>query len=152
MRYVGKLQCLVTIGVSNLLLATILLTGCDVSNVEMSLDGPTSVAKSGTAQYTVTTTGLTPTGIVEYVAYIDLNGDQFIDDGEVFAVGDVGIDADGVAVVQFSLQPATFFGDRKLAVPSTTTVLVGEGVWWVDREQTWTYIDTVSKNLAITNR
>ena len=153
MRYAGKLKWSLTIGVSTLLLASILLTGCDVSGAAVTLDGPESVAKSGTAAYTVTTTGLTPGGVVEYTPYIRLNENGVIDDAELIVGGYyiAVIDQDGVATKGFSLQPSKFFGDRNLSVPAKTTVRVRADVYWVDRESTLTFIDTATKDLAITN-
>lgn len=132
------------------MLALLAATACDVSGAVMSLEGPDTIAKDKTATYEVTTTGLTPAGVVEYFPYINLNDDEFIDEDEVIGgfIRVAPVDADGVASYSFYLNPAEFFESRELEVPDTTTVYV-YAQWYLSPDNIFP-IDTVSKELEIT--
>ena len=123
---------------------------CDVSNAQMSLDGPDTIAKDEDAWYQVTITNLPPAGVVQYYPYVNLNDDEFIDEEELIGgfIRIVPVDSDGVSTRWFLLNPAEFFQSRELAVPDITTVEVYAQLY-VSPDNIFA-IGTVSKDLKIT--
>ena len=132
------------------MLALLAATACDVSGAVMTLEGPDTVAKDENAWFDVTTTGLTPAGIVLYYPYIDLNDNELVDEGELIGghYRTAIVNSEGVAIWSILLRPAHYFESRNLQVPDETTVHV-YAEWYLLPDNILP-IGTVSKDLEIT--
>ena len=140
----------IAVTILGMLIVLISAVACDVSNAQMSLDGPDTIAKDEDALYQVTITNLQPAGVVEFFPYINLDDDELIDEEELiggFILVDP-IDPDGVASTQFLLNPAEFFQSLELAVPDITTIEVYAQLY-LSPDNIFP-IGTVSKDLNIT--
>ena len=135
--------------VTIVILILVAATACDLSEAEMSLDGPNAITKDERAWYEIKTTNLPVLGVVEYHPYINLDDDESISEEELIGGTTrlVPVNHDGVAFMWFYLNPGEYFESRDLAVPDATTVNVFAQIYLSPNDIF--PIDTVSKDLKI---
>ena len=109
------------------------LAACDAEDAELTLEGPDSVKQNDLAWFDATVTGATPIlGFVGWWTFVDLDDDNFPDRNEVIEISYSGVDRMGMAHKEFWLHPKSYFGDRKLSVPTSAEVKVRAEVSWSD--------------------